>query len=110
MGDVAALLNDTPAARELIRFLATPEAAESWVKAGGFISPNTQVDVGDYPDAMTQDSTRTPSFRCPRGEPSPLSGSAADRRLDLAAVHRRAPPERTGIACTEAAEGANRCW
>ncbi len=34
----------------LIRFLATPEAAEPWARAGGFISPNQALDLGVYPN------------------------------------------------------------
>lgn len=52
-GDIAVLFNDkSDAARKLIRFLATPEAAEPWVRAGGFISPNGKVDVNWYPEHL----------------------------------------------------------
>lgn len=49
-GDVAVLLNDTEAGRELISYLATPEAAEIWAERGGFTSPNQAVDPDSYPD------------------------------------------------------------
>ena len=39
-GDVAVLMRDDPEAKALLRYLATPEAAEPWIRAGGFVSPN----------------------------------------------------------------------
>lgn len=53
-GDVAVLMKDNPAARELIRFLASPEAAEVWVERGGFTSPNLNVDTSLYPDDISR--------------------------------------------------------
>ena len=49
-GDVMVMFKDNPAARALIEYLATPEAAEIWVKKGGFSSPNKNVDTSLYPD------------------------------------------------------------
>jgi spermidine/putrescine-binding protein len=49
-GDVAVMMKDSPAAQELMRFLATPEAATVWAKQGGFTSPNKSVDPASYPD------------------------------------------------------------
>lgn len=51
-GDVAVLLRHGEtedekkknAGRDLIRFLATPEAAEPWAKEGGFVSPNKSLE------------------------------------------------------------------
>ncbi|MGH9157573.1 MAG: ABC transporter substrate-binding protein [Acidimicrobiales bacterium] len=53
-GDVAVLMRDHAPAKELIRFLVTAEAAESWVRAGGFTSPNRQVDLAWYPDEASR--------------------------------------------------------
>jgi alpha-glucoside transport system substrate-binding protein len=53
-GDVAVLFNSDPAAQELIRFLATPEAAEPWAKAGGFVSPNKNLHPDSYPDPTSR--------------------------------------------------------
>jgi alpha-glucoside transport system substrate-binding protein len=52
-GDVAVALSDNEAAQELLAFLATPEAAEVWASAGGFTSPNQNVDISVYPDELT---------------------------------------------------------
>lgn len=66
-GDVAVLLKDTAAGRELIKFLATPEAGEVWAKLGGFTSPNKNVDAAAYPDEITRKSavalTNAETFR-----------------------------------------------
>jgi alpha-glucoside transport system substrate-binding protein len=47
-GDVAVLFKDSEAGKALIKFLATPEAAEVWAKAGGYISANTKVPASAY--------------------------------------------------------------
>jgi alpha-glucoside transport system substrate-binding protein len=53
-GDVMVMFKDNPAARALIEYLATPEAAEIWAAKGGFSSPNKNVDANVYPDAITK--------------------------------------------------------
>ena len=49
-GDVMVMFKDNPAARALIQYLGTPEAAEIWAERGGFSSPNQNVDPEVYPD------------------------------------------------------------
>ena len=51
-GDMMVMFNDNPAARALMEYLATPEAAEIWAKRGGFSSPNKNVDPAVYPDEI----------------------------------------------------------
>ncbi|HYK06483.1 MAG TPA: extracellular solute-binding protein [Gaiellaceae bacterium] len=53
-GDVMVMFKDNPAARALIEYLATPEAAEIWAAKGGFSSPNKNVDTSVYPDELTK--------------------------------------------------------
>jgi ABC-type glycerol-3-phosphate transport system substrate-binding protein len=53
-GDAVVMLKDTPQAKELVKFLATPEAAEIWAKLGGFSSPNKKVNPSVYPDDVTR--------------------------------------------------------
>ena len=48
------MFRDTPAARALIRYLASPEAATIWAKRGGFSSPNKGVPASAYSDAVTR--------------------------------------------------------
>ena len=58
-GDVAVQLSATPAARRLMRFLASPEAAAIWARRGGFLSPNRDVPAADYPNPATARSAAT---------------------------------------------------
>jgi alpha-glucoside transport system substrate-binding protein len=53
-GDVIVMFQDNPAARALIEYLASPEAAEIWAERGGFSSPNQNVDTSVYPDEITR--------------------------------------------------------
>jgi alpha-glucoside transport system substrate-binding protein len=53
-GDSLVLFKDTPAGRELVKYLAGPEAAEIWVRRGGFSSPNKNVPESAYPDEITR--------------------------------------------------------
>lgn len=50
-GDLVGLVRDTPQARELIRYLVTPEAQAIWVKEGGALSGNLRVT--SYPDEIS---------------------------------------------------------
>ena len=66
--DAAVMLSDSPAARALISFLATPEAGTIWAKLGGsFLSPNRKVDTKAYPVAamrtLATSLTRADVFR-----------------------------------------------
>jgi alpha-glucoside transport system substrate-binding protein len=51
-GDTVMMFKDTPAARALISYLATPEAASIWAKRGGFTSPNKNVKPSAYPNPL----------------------------------------------------------
>jgi alpha-glucoside transport system substrate-binding protein len=53
-GDVAVAFAGSTAAQRLVRFLATPDAAEPWAKAGGFLSPNRSVRARAYPDPLAR--------------------------------------------------------
>jgi alpha-glucoside transport system substrate-binding protein len=65
--DVVVMLKDTAAARALVQYLATPEAATIWVKRGGFLSPNRKVDLASYPlatsRALATQLTQASAFR-----------------------------------------------
>lgn len=52
--DLIVMFNDTPEARELMKYLATPPPQESWAAKGGFISPNKSVSLDAYPDELTK--------------------------------------------------------
>ncbi len=53
-GDAAVMFKDSPAAVALMQYLAGPEAADIWVKLGGFTSPNKNVPAADYPDDISR--------------------------------------------------------
>lgn len=53
-GDVFAMLNNTPEARALMAYLATPTAHEIWAERGGFLSAHQQVASEVYPDALSR--------------------------------------------------------
>jgi alpha-glucoside transport system substrate-binding protein len=53
-GDLFGMFKNTPQARQLIKYLATPEAQQIWVKRGGALSPNKNVPLSAYPDKLSQ--------------------------------------------------------
>ncbi|MFE4912768.1 ABC transporter substrate-binding protein [Streptomyces sp. NPDC056652] len=56
-GDAAVVLKDgknQKAAMAFMEYLASPEAAEVWAEAGGFVSPNKKVDLAKYGDETTR--------------------------------------------------------
>jgi ABC-type glycerol-3-phosphate transport system substrate-binding protein len=57
-GDVAVLLKNSEGGKQLLKYLATPEAAEIWAAAGGFTSPNKNVKQSVYPDDITRRSAQ----------------------------------------------------
>lgn len=54
-GDLALLLNDTPAARATMEFLATETYGEEWAAAGGWLSPHKGFDASIYPTQVERD-------------------------------------------------------
>jgi alpha-glucoside transport system substrate-binding protein len=57
-GDLFGMFKDTPQARALMKYLTTPPAQSIWVKRGGAISANKQVNVADYPDNIVRDQAK----------------------------------------------------
>lgn len=53
-GNAAVQLTKNKGAAELMKYLASPEAATIWVKLGGFTSPNKKVDMSAYPDETSR--------------------------------------------------------
>ncbi|MEV0252678.1 ABC transporter substrate-binding protein [Streptomyces sp. NPDC050732] len=49
-GDAAVALKDSKGAQALLTFLGSPDAAKIWAEAGGFISPNKNLDMSAYPN------------------------------------------------------------
>lgn len=52
-GTVWAITNPSDAANELIAYLETPEAHETWMALGGFLTPLKGVDTSKFSDAAT---------------------------------------------------------
>jgi ABC-type glycerol-3-phosphate transport system substrate-binding protein len=53
-GDAAVLMRRSAAGDAFIRYLAGPRAAAVWAAAGGFVSPNINVGLAVYPDAISR--------------------------------------------------------
>ncbi len=53
-GDLLGMFHSTPAARQLIAYLTTPEAQQVWVTRGGALSPNREVPATAYPDPLSR--------------------------------------------------------
>jgi alpha-glucoside transport system substrate-binding protein len=47
-GDMLVMFEDRPEVQAVMEFFATPEAAEHWTQAGGFVSPNKEVPADWY--------------------------------------------------------------
>ena len=58
-GDVAVQLHRSAVAAALMRYLASPDAAAIWAARGGFISPNRDLDLTVYPDALSRGFARS---------------------------------------------------
>ncbi|MFE9447553.1 ABC transporter substrate-binding protein [Streptomyces sp. NPDC006739] len=61
-GDAAVVLKDaknSKAGMKLLEYLATPEAAAVWAKAGGFLSPNRKLDLSAYADDVTRATAKS---------------------------------------------------
>ncbi|HEY8497409.1 MAG TPA: ABC transporter substrate-binding protein [Limnochordales bacterium] len=53
-GDIVGMMRDTPEARALMRYLASPGAQQIWVSELGKLSANQRVNPNAYPDALTR--------------------------------------------------------
>lgn len=53
-GDVAMMVNSTPQAQALIKYLAGPDGASIWAHLGGFATANKSVPLSAYPDPVTK--------------------------------------------------------
>jgi alpha-glucoside transport system substrate-binding protein len=61
-GDAAVVLKDgknAKAGMKLLEYLATPEAAAVWAKAGGFLSPNKNLDLNSYGDDVSRATAKS---------------------------------------------------
>ena len=56
--DVVVALRNTTGVQSLIKYMATAQAQEIWVKRGGFTSLNKSVSLSDYPDVVAMNSAK----------------------------------------------------
>ena len=79
-GDTVVMFRNSAAARALIDYLATPQAAEIWAKRGGFSSPNKDVKASVYPDPiqrrMAVALATAPVFRFDMSDQAPAAFGA----------------------------------
>jgi alpha-glucoside transport system substrate-binding protein len=111
-GDVAVQLRPSEAGAALLRFLATPEAAQPWASQGGFLSPNLSLDLAVYPDEPTRAIARRlleagDDFRFDLSDLQPAAFGATEEaglRAELRAflVHRDAARTAAGLAAAAA--------
>jgi alpha-glucoside transport system substrate-binding protein len=52
------VLGPGPGPQALVRYLAGADAGAFWAAAGGFVSPNQDVDLAVYPDDITRSIAR----------------------------------------------------
>jgi ABC-type glycerol-3-phosphate transport system substrate-binding protein len=57
-GDIVVMFDDSPAARALVEYLATPEAAEIRAKGGGYSSANKNVSETAYDDPLLRQTAK----------------------------------------------------
>ncbi len=87
-GDLFGMFKDTPQARALIKYLATPEAQSIWVKRGGALSANKLVSPDIYPDQLAQEqaqivtTTKTAKFDASDLMPDAMSTAEYKAILD----------------------------
>jgi ABC-type glycerol-3-phosphate transport system substrate-binding protein len=58
-GDVAVMMHQSIASADFLRYLATPSAPARWASQGGFVSPNLNLDLAAYPDAIIRNAARS---------------------------------------------------
>jgi ABC-type glycerol-3-phosphate transport system substrate-binding protein len=88
-GDVVTMFKDTPAARALITYLASPGAAEIWAKRGGYSSPNKNVKPSAYSDDITRTTAtalaKATTFRFDMSDLAPQAFGSDDEFADMQA-------------------------
>jgi hypothetical protein len=52
--DVVVMVNDTPAARSFMTYLAGAQVQEAWIKLGGFTPVNRSISQKTYPDPVAR--------------------------------------------------------
>ncbi len=115
-GDAVVMLKDTPQAKELVKFLASAEAAEIWAKLGGFSSPNRRVNASIYPDDVTRNNAtalaQATIFKFDMSDLAPADFGGTPGRGEWALLQQFAdnPSDVDGIATQLEAAAAAASW
>jgi alpha-glucoside transport system substrate-binding protein len=76
-GNLVIAFRDTPAIRAFVDYLATPRAAEVWIKRGGFVSANKKVPLSTYKDPIlkkaSEDLLQAKTFRFDLSDQQPVA-------------------------------------
>jgi alpha-glucoside transport system substrate-binding protein len=74
---IVVMMNNTPAAKSFMQYLAGAQAQEAWIKLGGFTSVNRSVPAETYPDpvarAIATDLTSAKTIRFSAGDVMPAN-------------------------------------
>jgi alpha-glucoside transport system substrate-binding protein len=103
-GDQLVMFKDSSAARALVEYLATPEAAEIWVRRGGFASPNKGVPEDAYQDPLLRTTAtalanaETFRFDLSDLQPSAFGGTVGQGEFKLFQDFLSNPDDVDGIA------------
>ena len=90
----------------VVKYLATPEAAEIWVKRGGFSSPNKNVDPNAYPDSILRSTAtalaeaETFRFDLSDLQPSAFGGTVGQGEFKIFQDFLKNPKNVNGIAAS----------
>ncbi|WP_051796298.1 ABC transporter substrate-binding protein [Streptomyces sp. NRRL S-87] len=115
-GDAAVVLKrakNGAAGMKLVEFLAGPEAAEVWAGAGGFLSPNSKVDLQAYGDEVSRSTAAslvsagdTVRFDMSDQAPAAFGGTKGAGEWKVLQDFLRDPRDPRGTAATLEAEAA----
>jgi alpha-glucoside transport system substrate-binding protein len=103
-GDAVVMFKDSPAARALLKYFATPQAATIWAKLGGFSSPNKRVPGSAYTDplqrttALELANAKISRFDMSDLEPSAFGGTAGQGEWQLLQNFLKSPSNVDGTA------------
>jgi alpha-glucoside transport system substrate-binding protein len=103
-GDTVVMFRNSPAARALVSYLASSEAATIWAKRGGFSSPNKKVPASAYSDSLTRKTAtalanaKTLRFDLSDLEPAAFGGTAGQGEWKLFQDFVQNPKNVDGIA------------
>jgi ABC-type glycerol-3-phosphate transport system substrate-binding protein len=103
-GDEIIMFKDTPASEAFVKFLATPQAAEVWVKRGGFGTLNKKVPLSDYTDPVLRAvatqlaQSQTSRFDMSDLQPAAFGGTVGQGEWKLFQDFVGNPSNATGIA------------